>query len=103
MTVALSARTADRVTAIFEERDVATAAELLEQECGDGLPLWGRVTPEGLERVRFAVLKLSGGELVALADAIRLARRDWRDVLVAAGFADNPNDHLEWDPGAGAS
>jgi len=33
-----------------------------------------------------------------LADAIRLANKDWRDLLVAAGFAESVDAHKDWKP-----
>lgn len=68
------------------------------EDCGDNLPLSGAATPVGLERIRFAVLKLSGGDLNELQRAIDLAKADWRDVLVAAGFGSDPNVHKTWWP-----
>ena len=49
-----------------------------------GLPLAERQDPE---RLAAAMLILGRGDLDALARAIGLARRDWRDALVAAGLA----------------
>jgi hypothetical protein len=37
-----------------------------------------------------AALQLSGGDRAKLDAAIQLAKTDWRDLLVAAGFADTP-------------
>jgi len=51
-----------------------------------------------LERIRFAVLKLSGGSQFALLYALRCAQIDWRDVLAAAGFADSTTAHEAWAP-----
>jgi hypothetical protein len=51
---------------------------------------------EGIERVRCAAVKLSQGSLEALRSTIREANNDWRDVLVAAGFADNLVAHQSW-------
>lgn len=51
-----------------------------------------------LERVRFAVLKLSGGDLEKLRKAVKLAQTDWRDVLMAAGFGHDVNAHKSWSP-----
>jgi hypothetical protein len=31
-----------------------------------------------------------------LADAVRLANKDWRDLLVAAGFAESVDAHKDW-------
>ena len=99
MPIPLSAETLRRVDALFEVADRMAAAELLITDCADNLPLWVDATPSGLERVRFAVLKLSSGEIQKLRDAVRLAQVDWRDVLVAAGFARDPMAHQAWFPG----
>lgn len=99
MTVILSERTTSRLERVFRNpRDREQAIRLLERECSDNLPLWNATTPVGLERVRFAVLKISGGDLTALAGAVAQARVDWRDALVAAGFADDVEAHLAWHP-----
>jgi len=94
--VPLSRATRERVALLFD--DEALASVVLENECAEKLPMQEHATPESLERIRFAVLKLSGGTREGLADAIRLAKTDWRDLLVAAGFADDVNAHLAWTP-----
>lgn len=38
-------------------------------------------------RIVYAILKLSGSNLIKLSEAIALAESDWRDVLVAAKLA----------------
>lgn len=45
-----------------------------------------------------AVLKLSAGDLDELDHAVALAKQDWRDLLVAAGFANDPEAHRTWQP-----
>ena len=50
----------------------------------------------GLERIRFAVLKLSDGDVEKLDAAVNLAKTDWRDLLVAAGFGDSLTEHDCW-------
>jgi hypothetical protein len=52
----------------------------------------------GLERCRFAALKLSCGQLEKLRGAIELAAKDWRDLLMAAGFGRDLEAHLRWLP-----
>ena len=69
---------------------------LLEAECGTNLPFMNRETPESLERIRFAVLRLSRGSMAELARAVSIARVDWRDVLVAAQFASDLDAHHAW-------
>jgi len=53
---------------------------------------------EDSERLRFAALRLSHGDLRALAEAIKLGQTDWRDLLVAADFADDIRAHEKWVP-----
>ena len=52
----------------------------------------------GLERIRFAALKLSNGDLGELRQAVQIAGIDWRDVLVAAGFGHDLRAHERWFP-----
>lgn len=75
------------------------AQRLLETECADNLPLlMAPVTPASLERIRFAALRMSEGDLDKLRYAVGLAKRDWRDVLVAGGFGRIVHAHEEWHP-----
>jgi len=71
---------------------------LLNQECSRNLPFLEKATPVELERFHFAVIKLSAGNLKDLREAVDLAKLDWRDLLVAAGFANSVESHLKWRP-----
>ncbi len=51
---------------------------------------------EAIERVRFAVLKLSHGSIEELPRHIAIACTDWRDSLVAAGFGHQIRAHRTW-------
>ena len=94
----LGPETERRIRLLFppSERDVVRKA--LSEQCGNNLPLLDKLDDVQLERFRFAVLKLSEGRLDKLAQAIALAKADWRDLLVAADFADDPRIHLGWLP-----
>jgi hypothetical protein len=83
-----------RIAVLFGPNDIELVSSLLTDECGPNLT----EHPELLERIRLSVLKLSHGDLDALGRAIDLAKRDWRDVLVAAGFADEIKAHELWWP-----
>ena len=98
--VELTAQTLQRVEALFSERERADVVNKLEEDCGSDLPLWNPPTPKGLERIRYAVLKLSEGDLDKLDYWIKEANTDWRDVLVAADFADDVKIHRKWMPDA---
>lgn len=71
-------------------------ADLLVNECGDGVPFCKDSTPEGMERIRFSILKLSTGDLDKLEQAVKLANLDWRDLFMAAGFGHDVNAHQKW-------
>jgi len=82
----------------FAQAQWAAVTELLDSECGGNLPLIESQGASGIERVQCAVLKISAGSLQRLQQAIKQAQVDWRDVLVAAGFANDPTVHLQWKP-----
>lgn len=96
MTPQLSPRTTRLVRAIFSPDEIAEASQWLEQDCGNNLPFCKDYDEFKLERIRFAAIKLSEGQIDKLLKAIDLARRDWRDVLMAAGFGNRLDAHETW-------
>ena len=96
--IPLSEETKRRVDILFDPGDAAVAAEILINECGCNLPFCENHGPLELERLRFAALKLSGGRLDHLRQAVRLAKQDWQDLLMAADFATNVQAHKSWMP-----
>jgi hypothetical protein len=94
--VPLSPDTAALVNALFEADDRAAAARLLEAHCGRGLPCLETLDAIGLERYRFAALRLGEGSLDVLRRAVSLAQTDWRDLLMAADFGHDVNAHRKW-------
>ena len=95
----ISEATKQRVLAMFASGGAPEAETLLAMDCGRNLPGMDDATAKELERIRFAAIRLSGGDIGRLRDAIRLAQIDWRDLLVAAGFADDIQAHERWQPG----
>ena len=94
----LSSETEWRITFLFSAAQREQARTLLQDECGNNLPFCKNENEFQMERIRFAALKLSGGNLNRLQKAVQLAKKDWRDLLVAAGFADDINLHRSWIP-----
>ncbi|TDZ97397.1 hypothetical protein [Mycobacteroides salmoniphilum] len=92
--VSLSAKTVRVIESLFPVGEHTEVAKLLAESCSD-LPLWTSVTPEGLERLRFAVLRYSCGVINELRHAIDLANIDWRDLLVNVEFGDS-QAHVAW-------
>ncbi|MEZ4222540.1 MAG: hypothetical protein R3B13_16490 [Polyangiaceae bacterium] len=98
MSIDLSDGTLARVQLLFPGEHQATAIEMIRERCAGNLRIGCKATPESLERIRFAVLKVSCGVLEQLDGAIRLAGLDWRDLLMEAEFAEDPDGHREWWP-----
>ena len=76
--------------------DADKVGRLLVEQCGQNLPFCGAKSPAELERLRFAALKISEGNLERLRRAVDEAKRDWRDELVWAGFAERLDAHVRW-------
>ena len=96
--VPLSPNTRLRIEALFRQDQRDAAQTLLESECADNLPFCERSDMFALERLRFAVLKLAGGNLERLQREIEHAKMDWRDTLIAAGFGQDVKAHEGWWP-----
>jgi len=98
--ISVSDNTRRRIEALFAEAEWKRVTDCLLNGCGDNLPLVDESYQELTERIRFAVLKLSNGNLEQLVTQVESAAIDWRDTLVAAGFADDAKAHLAWEPDA---
>jgi hypothetical protein len=61
------------------------------------LPFLEKLDKYRLERFRFAALKMSRGSMDELRAAAELGEKDWRDLLVAPGFADSLDAHTRWE------
>ena len=85
---ALSDAAKDRIRALYAAADVPEAERLMAD--------FAREMPPFGDRIPFAAIKLGGGDLGRLREAIQLGRTDWRDLLVAAGFADDVHAHERW-------
>jgi len=96
--ISLSDATLQRVHCLFLEQQYAAVEKSLLETCGDNLPGVNSDYLELAERIRFAVLKLSDGDIGKLQAAIEGAEVDWRDTLMAAGFGSDLVAHLAWYP-----
>ena len=94
----LSPETLRRINILFSEENREAAKTLLYEKCGNNLPGLSQTDTNAMERLRFAALKCSDGNLSQLEKAIKLAQRDWRDLLMAAGFGYDFHAHQTWEP-----
>ena len=97
----LSPETRRRLDLLFAPDDRPAAEAMLVSKCGSNLPFCDQLDMFELERVRFAALKRSGGDLDLLHQAVSLAQTDWRDLLMAAGFGEDVTAHQRWVPHRG--
>jgi hypothetical protein len=92
--VHLTPETERRVELLFRPGEREAARTILLEQCGTNIPGWESA---GLERLRFAVLKRSNGDLAELQRAVDLAKIDFRDALMWVGFGE-PYTHTRWLP-----
>jgi len=94
----LSSEAERRVDLLFAPAHQEHVRKILLEECGNNLPFLENLDAGAMDRFRFAALKLSSGKLDRLQVAVRLAKTDWCDLLVAAGFAEDVDAHTSWLP-----
>jgi hypothetical protein len=92
----LSDKTWAVVQKMYPDQEQEEVAKILAEQCGNNLPFCDTFNKTGLERVRFAVLKLSKGNIEKLRNAVGEAQTDWRDTFMAAGFAQSLFEHIRW-------
>jgi hypothetical protein len=96
--IELSPAARERIHALFREEDVADARRMITQ-CSDDALYISDAMRQGVDRIVFAMIRLSSGRLDRLENvSIPLFRRDWRDLLVAADFAEDVHAHETWQP-----
>ena len=94
--IELSEKTIDRINSLFSAKQRKQVEQLLKIECGDNIPFCRNNDKYEMERIRFAVLKLSEGNIEKLNQVLELAKIDWRDLLIAAGFGEDIEAHNKW-------
>jgi hypothetical protein len=95
--VPLSPATEERLNVLFSGAERARAKEILSW-----LPSSFPKDPVALERIRFALLRLSNGSVSDLEDWMDELRADVRTVLIESGFWHDGHAHESWFPtGAG--
>jgi hypothetical protein len=77
----------DRLQTWVRQRFSPDEADTILRMLVDTVPGEPGDTAEGIERVQAAVVVLSGGNSQRFLEALTMAQRDWRDVLVAAQLA----------------
>lgn len=69
--------------------------EKLRKDCLENIPFCENSNPKEMERIRFAILKLTSEQMNS-TDWFELARCDWRDLFMVAGFGHDIHAHEKW-------
>lgn len=96
--IALTPVIKEYIKLLFTTDEITVVETLLEEQCADNLPFCESYIPEDMERIRLAALKLSQGSINKLESAVELAKTDWRDLLMSAGFGHDIHAHKNWKP-----
>lgn len=94
--IPLSERTRRLIAKLFSESDGFIISQCLYRSVSDNIPDCDDSSPEDMERIRFAILKLTKQSPLNLAVGIYLAQTDWRDLFMSAGFGEDVNRHMKW-------
>jgi len=96
MPIPLSRRTAALLAKLFSESEARRIHHRLLHEASENIPFHADGTPEKMERIRFSIIALITEDPKKEDYAFHLAKVDWRDLFVAAGFAHSATEHERW-------
>ena len=99
MPLELSVKTDLLIFAAFCDQDESYREHIrsvLENQIGTNIPFCADATAEGMERIRFAVIRLLAEDRLKEEDVVALAKTDWRDLLIAANFGHDTRAHSAW-------
>jgi hypothetical protein len=96
MTPSLSPRAQQLFAGNFALQDRAEGSLAFEQKCGNNLPFCNEHDEYHMERLRFAALKLSQGNIQNLRRAVEIACMGWRYLLMAVGLGHDVRAHEAW-------
>ena len=96
MPIPLSSRTEQVAAALFEEPELGHIIRRLLQEASENIPFQENSTPEEMERIRYAIMKLIVQNRKNENRAFEYVKTDWRDLFMAAGFGYCAEEHNRW-------
>lgn len=81
---------------MYSKSEGIVISDLLYRAVSANIPFCNNSSPEEMERIRFAILKMTKQSPLNLAVGIYLAQSDWRDLLMSAGFGEDVAQHMAW-------
>lgn len=96
MALLLSKRVDRLLAIVVEEPNRSRLAARLQEEAANNIPFHEKSKANDMDRIRFAILKLIS-ENPSSEDAVfDLAKLDWRDLFMGAGFGYDAKEHVKW-------
>ncbi len=93
--IELSRDTLRLINAVIPEDERERIMRRLLDEVSENIPFCENSNPEGMERIRFSVIRLIADEKMPEDGVFELAGIDWRDLFLAAEHGE-PHDHQAW-------
>lgn len=94
--ISVTDNTLKAIGVLFPVSEQQLVREYIESDCSSNVPGCQDWSAGQLERIWFAVLKLSEGEFIKLDSAIELANTDYRDLLMSTDFGHDVQAHEKW-------
>ena len=96
MPIPLSKRFLKVAERLFEEPRPSEVIRRLLNEAPEKLPFCEKRKPDDMDQIRLAIMKLIAEPKGDGDDICKLAKEDCRDVIIAAGFANELRNHQNW-------
>ncbi len=96
MAIELSNRTIELIDRCLPEAMRNQIKNLLLESVSENIPYCDNSTPEEMDRIRFAIIKLVLENNRNLDNAVQQAKTDWRDLIMMAGFGHDTGEHNKW-------
>ena len=96
MPIPLSDRTRRLAEILLQEPERSRISQRLVDEAAEDTPMWHDFSPEGMDKIRFSILRLIAQHPKNENIAFNHARYDWRDLFMAAGFGEEYNKHINF-------
>lgn len=96
MPIHLSSRCERVATHLFDASRCTHIRNRLISEASDNIPFHENSDSAEMDRIRFAIMKLVSMPNADEDVVFALAKQDWRDLFVAAGFGYSADEHNQW-------
>ncbi len=96
MAIPLSKRVNRLLAILVDESNRSRLGDRLQEEAANNIPFHDKSKTNDMDRIRFSILKLVSENPSTEDNAFELAKVDWRDLFMAAGFGYDAEEHERW-------